>query len=352
MNTCQPFQRLARRNFGCCLLPVLTCCLWPAHIQTNFAQEPEADPTVTLVEPEMAAKSVDSTSKFSSEVTSESGLPLLSTSASQTGDDSPQELSVEPGTQPLLPADRPAWIGAVPDFTSDIHRIHVGSSITRNPDEADSLLDVPLVEALRDYVDMQVLDRSGAALDLQRKLTADYVRKNLIDDPSGYVVELNTAGIPMFQKWVTISVTPEQRREIVKWDREATQLKRLLPIGMGMLGLMGFVSLSHLVLKGRKQPATSAMVHDSVSYAEAATTKTPSRSRGLRFVSWIAVLGVVGILPIVLLGSLISKHNVREATPSHVVRSNVHVIREGRVSPAHSSRIITGKHTIVHIESD
>ncbi|MCA9181119.1 MAG: hypothetical protein KDA51_06685, partial [Planctomycetales bacterium] len=159
------------------------------------------------------------------------------------------ELSVEPGTPQLLPDDAPAWVGSLPDLTDDVHRLFVGGHIAESVSEAAEGLDTPLVAAVNQYIDAHLLKRKGAARSLAGKITADYIWKNLVDERTGYTARLNTPGQPMFQKWVTVSITPEQRSAILRWDREALQRERLAPIGLGLASLLGGVGLLHLILR-------------------------------------------------------------------------------------------------------
>ncbi len=160
-----------------------------------------------------------------------------------------RELSVEPRTSQLLPDDAPAWVGSLPDLTDDVHRLFVGGHIAESPSEAAEGIDTPLVAAVNQYIDTHLLEREGAARALTGKVTADYIWKNLVDERTGYTARLNTPGQPMFQKWVTVSITPEQRAAILRWDREALQRDRLAPIGLGLVSLLGSVGLLHLILR-------------------------------------------------------------------------------------------------------
>ncbi len=160
-----------------------------------------------------------------------------------------RELSVEPGTLDLLPDDAPAWVGSPPDLSQDVHRLFVGGQIAESEVEAAEGLDASLVRAIRQYVEKHLLHQAGSSRGLSTKLTADYVWKNLIDHRSGYVAKLNTPGQPMYQKWVTVSITPEQRGEMQRWHREALQLQRLAPIGVGFTSLLACVGLLHLILR-------------------------------------------------------------------------------------------------------
>lgn len=168
------------------------------------------------------------------------------------------ELSVEPSTLPLLPDDAPAWVGSLPNLTRDVQHLYVGGHIAESESEAAEGLDKPLVEAVRRYVEEDLLRIAGTGDALAGKLTADYVWKNLIDQRSGYVAKLNTPGQPMYQKWVTVSITPEQRAEIRHWHREAVQRERLAPIGLGVTCMLGCVGLMHLILR-RKSSRTAAV---------------------------------------------------------------------------------------------
>ncbi len=64
----------------------------------------------------------------------------------------------------------------------------------------------------------------------------------------------------MYQKWVTVRITPEQRELFKQWHREAMQRKRLGPLGVGLVSLLAVVSLSHMVLHQRHGAKTLPMV--------------------------------------------------------------------------------------------
>jgi hypothetical protein len=270
-----------------------------------------------------------------SEVATETDLPLLETSPASAGGSRPEEaansvreLSVEPGTLPLLPADRPAWIGAPADFSQSVHRLYVGSQVTDSQQDIDLLLEVPLVVAVGDYIDRQLIGIDGAALDLRQQVDADYIRKNLIDDPDGFLAKLNAGGAPMYQKWVTVSITPAQREQIQQWYREAVQRKRLAPVGLGLLGVIGFVGISHLALRRRHgMPKSQPVVqHPFVDKEPVANPNVVRRSRGGLPV--LLVLGCVLLFPALIGFSLLlwtgKRHSVLR-THEHSVHVNPHI---------------------------
>jgi hypothetical protein len=160
--------------------------------------------------------------------------------------DSVRTLSVEPGVRPMLPADRPAWVGAPPDYATPQHYLYVGSLPTTDERDADEALDEPLIAAVRNYIDQEVVNEPGAAF--RMPVDAAFIRRNLIDDPSGYVCELATSQGSMFQKWVTVRVTPEQRELFANWHTQAVQRARLAPLGIGLVAVLTLVSLVHMAL--------------------------------------------------------------------------------------------------------
>lgn len=167
----------------------------------------------------------------------------------------PVQLSVEPGTSPVLPKDRPAWIGAEPDFTTDVHRLYVASSAVSDRDEADSALNIPLIASMREYLDDKVFGELGASSDVN--LTADYIRKNMVEQDSSVVLELNTGSDPMYQKWVTVEITPEQRQHLSMQRQQSMQIDRLAPLGAGLAGLLGLVGITHMLFRRKHGLATA-----------------------------------------------------------------------------------------------
>ena len=168
-------------------------------------------------------------------------------------DDRHQELSVEPGLAPLLPSDAPAWISTSLDLNAHVHRLPVGGPIAEDEAHAARDMDEALLAAVRRYIDEHIAHRRGAAASMPQ-VTADFIWKNLVDEPQGYVARLTTTSLPMYQKWVLISITPEQRDIMEQWGRQALQRQRLAPLGAGTLGVLGCVGMAHLLLSFRRHP--------------------------------------------------------------------------------------------------
>ncbi|MEZ6135584.1 MAG: hypothetical protein R3C53_11810 [Pirellulaceae bacterium] len=160
-----------------------------------------------------------------------------------------RELSVEPGSRPLLPDDLPAWTTAAPDFSSSTHYFVVSSLPTSTLDEVDEALDEPLLAAVEDYIEHQLVHEDYASFDMRSQITVDYIRRNLINEPAGYVAELSTSNGPMYQKWVSVSVSQPQQQQFRSWYRAAQQRKRMVPLAVGLLALLAGVSVMHLVLR-------------------------------------------------------------------------------------------------------
>lgn len=254
--------------------------LSPAGLQISFSQEVYSSAIAAPAEgvaprPAVAvtaAKAVAASVAEQEDGVKSLGLDTGSESA-KVVDAAPtvRELSVEPGTLPLLPEDRPAWVAAEPDYSTDVHRLVVGSLVGDSESDIDRMLDEPLMAAVHTYVAMRVLDRDETPADgLLSRLNEKYIRKNLIDDPQGYVAKLSTSGGAMYQKWVMVSITPAQRTQMRSWQRDAVQMERLVPIGLGLAGLLGLVSISHLVLQ-RSRQSFNPQAHGRRQVAEVVT---------------------------------------------------------------------------------
>ena len=168
--------------------------------------------------------------------------------------DKPKELSVRPGSTPLMPADRPAWVGAPADLSKEIHRLYVGGTAVSNSDDADRALDAALVTALEDYVGKELLRQGYGAHDLG--LSAGYVRKNLVVPNQDYLMELDTHP-PMYRKYVPLEISPEDREFLLQQNAEAVQRSRIAPLGLGLAAILGLVGVSHLVLKRKNSLPSS-----------------------------------------------------------------------------------------------
>ncbi|MCA9193447.1 MAG: hypothetical protein KDB03_16860 [Planctomycetales bacterium] len=188
-----------------------------------------------------------------------SGNGSAEESIDPTPEGSVRNLSVEPGHYSLLPENHPDWVGAPPKLTGEVHELYVGSLPCFEMDELDANLEEALLASIWEYVDGQVLHDSGAAEQLKDKLTVNYVRRNLLEDPNGYVAELNTGGGKMLQRWVKIQVTPEQREQIQVWHREYLQHVRLRPLGIGIACVLLVVGGMRLMIGRHRGPNVQAV---------------------------------------------------------------------------------------------
>lgn len=294
------------------------------------------EPSVELAPPVASGVSKEPTSSTESDAPSSINetAPPVDTPPAGSADEQPadtqpasarpskfRELSVEPGTSPLLPADRPAWVGAPADYSSDIHRLYVGSLVSDARQDVDRNLELPLQAALNEYVETQVLHQPDAARELADHLTPSYIRMNLIDDPQGFVAELNTAEGPMYQKWVAVTITPAQRTQIEAWHREALQRQRLGAIGLGALGVIGVLSLAHLGLRRRFGAAPSVSVPTAVDAWSQETARVGSQREAGQMPAAASskrrrpgfLLGLfLGVLALPVLASMILYSSVRE----------------------------------------
>jgi len=257
-------------------------------------------------------------------------------------------LSVEPGVRPMLPKDRPAWVGASPDFTSDQHFLYVGSLPTTNRSEADEALDEPLIAAVRDYIDQAVVNQLGAANSMP--VTAEFIRRNLIDNPEGYECELTTGQDPLFQKWVTVRITPEQRGLFRQWNTEAIQRSRLAPLSVGLVAVLSVISLSHVVLRRFRGISPLAMVNQQLP-EKVASRKTRTRSTAAKLMFFALLISAVAfafLLPLFALTKVRVKTTVNSERsarnlPHEVTLPDLH--KEIRIDTLGGSRTIILEHT-------
>ncbi len=217
----------------------------------------EAQPAVaeesTAVEEEVA----DAAPQVRAEVESDDAAALAKTSevlATSDVDAAPTKdsaevhpLSVEPSRQ-LLPRDRPEWISAQPDYQSDVHQFVVASIPTSDQSEVEASLDAAVVEHVDAYLRELFSQASGAGVDLEQ-LPSEFIRTNSIDDSKSYLTPIETAAGPLYQKWVMVQVTPEQRAYLRGWYGQQIQRKRLVPLGIGLITLLTCIGLSSLFLK-------------------------------------------------------------------------------------------------------
>lgn len=252
---------------------------------------PEPRPTAPQAAPTIAAEP-ESEDPASSGF--ERDVPPPTPADAQSQAPAVRELSVPLETKPLLPEDRPAWVGAAPDLSTSTHRLFVGSYPTASPEDADAALDQPLVAAVNAYLDSDVL-KNGTSLNLH--LTPQFIRTHLIDPSSEYMAELSTSEGSMYQKWVVLTVTPEQRAQFESMLQAHEQEKRLVTLGVGVLGLVGLAGAANLLftsLRRRSAGTEAALPPGTVSILpEGALPATPVAKRGGRGTIVVLAIGVV-----------------------------------------------------------
>ena len=165
-----------------------------------------------------------------------------------------RELSIEPVLEkrPMLPADRPAWVGAPNDTSERIHRLYVASFTAKTAAEveADEMLDEPIVAAVQRYLNETLFPNDES---LPLPVTAEFVRHNLLDKSTSYVAAMTTQSGTEYQKWVVLQVTPEHREYFTQLLREHKQRHRLAALGTGLAGLLGVTALLNFGFNRRRR---------------------------------------------------------------------------------------------------
>jgi hypothetical protein len=160
-----------------------------------------------------------------------------------------RSLSVEPLGK-LLPDDRPSWLDDKPDLSSNKHSFVVASIPTSLKEEIDSNLSAPLVEGVASYVNELLADPRAFSL-LEDRLTADFIRAQLVDDRHSYTAQITTSAGQMYHKWVKVEITDQQRQRLEVWYREKLQQQRLFPLALGSAGLLSLVGVARLFFNRR-----------------------------------------------------------------------------------------------------
>ncbi len=213
---------------------------------------PPADTKADVAKADVAKAEVANADVANAEVTNVDQIEQLG--AKSPAPDAVRELSVEPVLEkrPMLPADRPAWVGAPNDTSQRVHRLYVASftADTREDVEADEMLDDPLVAAVQRYLDETLFPGQGA-MDLP--ITPEFVRSNLLDNSTSYVAAMTTQSGTEYQKWVVLQVTPEQREYFAGQLREHKQRQRMAVLGVGLAGILGLTGLANLAFNRRRR---------------------------------------------------------------------------------------------------
>lgn len=268
----RPQARSKARQFlvGCLaslvLLSPLNLSMASGQISLSFAliikavvQPPAAEASTDSSSAEISKRPVSGADAVAAEVT-ELSPDVSAAGASLDQPSAPLEkiLSVGP-VKSLLPEDRPHWITLEPDYTTATHRLVVSSIPTAHESDIDANLDSPLEEALSNYVVEQFGDLRAGKL-LAHKLSAAFIRVNLLNDRKSYTAELSTSSGGMFQKWVMVEISAEQREQLQAWYREQVQRERVMPLGLGVAALLSGIGLLNMVFRKAAHKAIAQTV--------------------------------------------------------------------------------------------
>ncbi len=216
------------------------------------------------------AKAADAEVVFDAEVQAIAETVATASVAEPPAPAEVRELSVEPAAEkrPMLPPDRPAWVGAPNDTSERVHRLYVASftADSREAVEADDMLDEPMVAAVRHYLNDTVFrtEKAGRWIG-QLPISAEFVRNNLLDHSTNYVAAMTTQSGTEYQKWVILQVTPEQREYFAQQLHEYKQRERLAVLGVGLASVLGVTGLANMAFNRRRRRYPNAMTPVSMA---------------------------------------------------------------------------------------
>lgn len=260
--------------------------------EIGLPPEPPAIVQPASLEPVAPQVASEPVSEPSSEISSEPATAEVATPADVA---QVRELSVAPDVKPLLPLDRPAWVGAAPDLSTNTHRLFVGSDATVKPEETETALDDALVASVNGYIDEYVLKNGGAE---KLRLKPDYIRNKLVDRSTDYLAEWNTSQGPMYQKWVVVQISPENRSQFLEQYRQVEQVHRLVALGIGVTGLLTLTGAANLAFNRRRRRYDALEVPAMTGvYPLAAKGQPPVLKSNRHKTGWgLLALGVMVVL--------------------------------------------------------
>lgn len=148
---------------------------------------------------------------------------------------------------PILPADRPDWVGRSSLETGRDHFVSVGSFPDISYEKSLVSLDESLMKEARKYVDEQILHQEGAAEQLSQ-LDIDWIKANWVVPNQEYDAAFDSASSVYHQAWVELKISERDRRMVEHWWKDIVRHERAKKLGGGMAVAVAGVGMLHLLV--------------------------------------------------------------------------------------------------------
>jgi hypothetical protein len=149
----------------------------------------------------------------------------------------------------LLPVDRPAWVAAPDDTTTELHRIGVSSELESSLIAARASLDSSLVDHVRKYIDRQQPPRAKPVAAKLDRLNAEWIKQNLAVDAPEYEAVLERPSGTYHQVWTQLTIDSDDRSIIQTWIDQLEARIRAGKISALFVGFVGLTVIFHSFLK-------------------------------------------------------------------------------------------------------
>lgn len=156
---------------------------------------------------------------------------------------------------PLLPADRPDWVGRAHFVDGTTHFISVGALPDESLNKSKASLDESILKEVRKYVNEHILHEEEGAEQLE-PLTLSWIKSRCLVKGHEYDVQFDSNATTYHQAWVELKLSDRDRKTIEHWWKDIQRHERAKKLGGGMAVAVAGIGVCHLLfgMIARRKP--------------------------------------------------------------------------------------------------
>ncbi|MFO0923141.1 MAG: hypothetical protein U0905_11710 [Pirellulales bacterium] len=156
---------------------------------------------------------------------------------------------------PLLPADRPDWVGRAHFVDGTTHFISVGALPDESLNKSKASLDESILKEVRKYVNENILHEEDGAEQLE-PLTLSWIKSRCLVKGHEYDVQFDSNTTTYHQAWVELKLSDRDRKTIEHWWKDIQRHERAKKLGGGMAVAVAGIGVCHLLfgMIARRKP--------------------------------------------------------------------------------------------------
>jgi len=207
--------------------------------------ETESEKSQGISETQEAEKTAEST--LEAEVATDSELDMLTDDSEARGENAPSDTINRPDftlkdDKPIYETTNPQWLFKAPTIENNSLVLYVGGELCSTQEECKQKQAEAILAELAKYLDEQVLQSQGAALETPLR----NLMQNYKIEESNLFATVRTSEGTFYQLWTKVNFDAALLREVKKTYLVGQQPGRIRIVGLSLIPIMGGLLAIHL----------------------------------------------------------------------------------------------------------